>query len=98
MRGPGWCRRTRDAEEPPFLPLPWLAAPAAWSVLGQGLALPWDPGGRGGGGAGAEGAERGRAKLRGELSGSGRRLCSEQDSFFPPEPGQESTVLFSILI
>lgn len=51
-RGSGWCRRTGVAEEPPFLPLPWLAAPAAGSVLGQGLAVPWDPGGRERGGGG----------------------------------------------
>lgn len=52
----------------------------------------------GGGLAGAESAERGRAKLRGELSSSGRKVCVRPDSFFPLEPGQESTVLFLILI
>lgn len=84
----GVGRKDPRAEEPPFLPLPWLAAPAARSALARAWQCPGIPGAWRGRGAGAEGAERGRAKLRGELSGSGRRLCSGQGSFFPGEPGQ----------
>lgn len=51
-------------------------------------------------GGGGEGAERGRSKLRGELSGSGRKVCIRPDSSFPhpQNQGKELTVIFLILI
>lgn len=51
-------------------------------------------------GGGGEGAERGRSKLRDELSGFGRKICVRPDSSFPhlQNQGKELTVLFLILI
>lgn len=87
--GEGKRARAWGGGEGPRLERSRLSSPGR----GRGVRPP--PGPRGalssgvrGAGAGAAGGELGSAKLRGELSASGRELCIRPDSFFPPEPGR----------